>query len=109
MRCNGILFFAVLDSVHLSKSAVLWAMSSAIAQTLSQPVQCAFDSQGNRVCIGTQSNKNVCGVSSFSFPGFMTTYTHLPCDDVVIQSAAPDGRLIYKRVLGGASENLPRQ
>ena len=47
-----MLFFEVLHSVHLSKSAVLWAMSSAIAQTLSQPVQCALDSHGPRLLNG---------------------------------------------------------
>ncbi len=78
-------------------------MTSAIAQTLSQPLQCALDSQGNQVCISTQRDNNVCGVSSFSFPGMGTTFTNLPCDDVVIQKTAPDGRLIYKSVLGGAS------
>ena len=80
-----------------------------MAQTLAQPIQCAVDSQGRQVCIGTQSGQNVCGIRSSSFPGLGTTYTYLQCDDVVIQSSSPDGRLIYRRVLGGSSENLPRQ
>jgi uncharacterized protein (TIGR03437 family) len=80
-----------------------------MAQTLFQPIQCSLDSQGRQVCIGTQSGKNVCGIRTFSFPGLGTTYTNLPCDDVVIQSNAPDGHLIYKRILGGVSENLPRR
>jgi len=84
-------------------------MSSAMAQTLSQPVQCSIDSQGNRVCIGTQTSQSVCGIRSFSFPGMGTTYTNLACDNVVIQSTTADGRLIYKRVLGGSNEDLPRR
>ena len=31
------------------------------------------------------------------------------CHDVVVQKTTPDGKAIYSRVLGGESDQLPRQ
>src|SRR5882672_2627060 len=85
--------------------AALIGIDSAKAQ--SQIVQCSRDSQGNQVCVGTQPDRNICGNSGpLPFGGQPHPYY---CNDVFVRKTAPDGRMIYSRVLAGASEDLPRQ
>ncbi len=60
------------------------------------------------MCIGTQSDNNVCGYTTAGFPGNGPYIANLPCHNVIIQSTTRNGTLIYKRVLGGRSEDLPR-
>src|SRR5947209_7364103 len=86
--------------------AALIVMDSVKAQTLSQPGQCSRDSQRNQVCVGTRPDSNVCGQAAPLFGFRPPPYV---CNDVLVQKTAPDGRIIYSRVLGGDSEDLPRQ
>src|SRR5881394_4617783 len=89
----------------ISIVASLMATGSVVAQTFYRPTQCSRDSLGNQVCIGTQPDANVCGTAHVMFFGYRTLY----CDDVVVQKTAADGQIVYTRVLGGESDEVPRQ
>jgi uncharacterized protein (TIGR03437 family) len=82
------------------------ALCSATAQTQPDFIQCVRDG-GTRVCIRTQSDGNVCGYGVRIFPG--SRAPSLPCNDAVVEKFAADGRLLFRRVLAGESEDLPRQ
>src|SRR5262245_34173302 len=93
----------------LSIAALLIAMGSVTAETLSTPVQCSRDSQGSQVCVGTQPDKSVCGTFHFQFPGGISHFYPLYCDDVVVQKTVAVGQTLYTRVLGGESDEIPKQ
>jgi len=80
--------------------ALLLAIGSAEAQ------QCSQDPQGNQVCVGTQPNNYSCGCLDL----FADCHFHpISCNDVFVQKTAPGGQPIYTRVLGGESDQTPRQ
>jgi len=86
---------------------VAWLLAAGVAaaQTLSA-VQCSQDSQGNQVCAGTQPDNNACGCQDmFAGCHFLPVY----CRNVVVQKTAPDGRTIFKVVLGGESDQVTYQ
>lgn len=90
-----------------SAATLFMAFGSGAAQTVSAPVHCARDSQGNQVCVGTQPDTNVCGY--FRFPGGGSRFNPLHCNDVVVWKTMPNGLTIYTRILGGESDEIPRQ
>ncbi len=90
-------------SSMLSPSAWFLIAGCAAAQTLSAPVQCSQDRHGNVVCVSSQTDTNSCGYVEGMFGVGSTIY----CRDVVVQKTAPDGQIVYTRVLGGSSDQLP--
>jgi uncharacterized protein (TIGR03437 family) len=87
----------------LSLPAWFLIAGCAAAQTLSAPVQCSQDRQGNQVCVGSETDTNICGYVYGIFGSGTTIY----CRDVVVQKKAADGRIAYTHVLGGSSDQLP--
>jgi uncharacterized protein (TIGR03437 family) len=70
--------------------------------------QCAFDSQGSKVCVNAQENGYVCGCYPSQLFGDCKS-NPLYCHDVVVRKSDPDGQTIYTRVLGGESDQFPLQ
>src|ERR1035438_10461330 len=82
------------------------ALSMAISSAPAQAQQCSQDSQGNQVCVSSKANQYACGcLDMFGACHFMLIY----CADVVVKKTAPNGQLIYNRVLGGESDQAWRQ
>ncbi len=67
--------------------------------------QCLSDAAGNAICVSTQSDSNICGYP-MKILGSIYGQTFY-CHDIVVEKKTPDGQAVYRRVLGGNSEDTP--
>ena len=67
--------------------------------------QCLRDAAGNTICVSTETDTNICGYP-MKILGSIYGQTFY-CHDIVVEKKTPDGQAVYRRVLGGNSEDTP--
>lgn len=74
------------------------------AQTPTIGPFCSVDASGSRVCVRSQPGGGDCG--RFRFPGGIISPPYA-CNDVMVEKTAPDGKVIFQRLLAGESDDRP--
>ncbi len=93
----------VLGTVARLFLLLILCAGAAPGQTPAQSTECAADTLGNKVCIGSQASQNVCGCGIQAGGCGAIIY----CRNVAVQKTGLDGGVLFTQVLGGASDQLP--